>query len=129
VHIDRHTGRVLAQVSFDDYSPMAKFMAIGIALHQGDMGLWSAWLNVVFCLAVVFLCISGIVMWWQRRPARAGRLAAPRAPANVALWKSGAVVMLLVALAFPLSGAVLLAVLLLDALLLSRIPALKQRLN
>ena len=42
VHIDRHTGKVLVQVSFADYSPMAKFMAIGIALHQGDMGLWSA---------------------------------------------------------------------------------------
>jgi len=129
VHIDRHTGRVLAEVSFADYSPMAKFMAIGIALHQGDMGPWSAWLNVVFCLAVVFLCVSGVVMWWQRRPANAGRLVAPRAPANAALWKSGAGVMLLVALAFPLSGAVLLAVLLLDGLLLSRVPALRQRLN
>ncbi len=129
VHIDRHTGRVLAQVSFADYSPMAKFMAVGIALHQGDMGRWSAWLNAVFCLAVVFLCVSGTVMWWQRRPAKAGRLAAPRAPANAALWKSGAVVMLVVALAFPLSGAVLLSVLLLDALLLSRLPALRQRLN
>ena len=129
VHIDRHTGKVLAQVSFADYSPMAKFMAVGIALHQGDMGLWSAWLNVVFCLAVVFLCGSGIVMWWQRRPANAGRLAAPRVPANAALWKSGAVVMLVVALVFPLTGAVLLTVLLLDALLLSRLPALRQRLN
>lgn len=129
VHIDRHTGKVLAQVSFADYSPMAKFMAIGIALHQGDMGLWSAWLNVVFCGAVVFLCVSGTVIWWQRRPARAGRLVAPRAPANAALWKSGALVMLGVALAFPLTGAVLLAVLLLDALLLSRLPALRQRLN
>lgn len=129
VHIDRHTGKVLAQVSFADYSPMAKFMAVGTALHQGDLGLWSAWLNVVFCLAVVFLCVSGIVMWWQRRPAHAGRLAAPRAPANAALWKSGAGVMLLVAVAFPLTGAVLVAVLLLDGLLLSRLPALRQRLN
>ena len=38
-------------------------------------------------------------------------------------------VMLLVALAFPLTGAVLVAVLLLDGLLLSRLPALRQRLN
>lgn len=129
VHIDRHTGRVLAEARFADYSPMAKFMAVGIALHQGDMGLWSAWLNVVFCLAVVFLCVSGIVMWWKRRPANAGRLVAPRAPADAALWKTGAIVMLVVALAFPLSGAVLIGVLLLDGLLLSRIPALKQRLS
>lgn len=129
VHLDRYTGRVLAQVSFADYAPMAKFMAVGIALHQGDMGLWSAWLNVVFCLAVVFLCVSGVVMWWQRRPARVGRLMAPTAPADAALWKTGAFVMLLVAAAFPLSGAVLVGVLLLDGLLLSRLPALRQRLN
>ena len=118
-----------AEVSFADYSPMAQFMAVGIALHQGDLGLWSAWLNVVFCLAVVFVCVSGVVMWWKRRPVRAGRLVAPMAPADAALWKSGAVVMLLVAVAFPLSGAVLVGVLLLDALLLTRLPALKRRLS
>lgn len=129
VHIDRYTGRVLAEASFADYSPMAKFMAVGIALHQGDMGLVSAGVNVVFCLAVVFLCVSGTVMWWKRRPVNAGRLVAPRAPADAKLWKTGAVVMLVVALAFPLSGAVLVGVLLLDTLLLSRWPALKQRLN
>lgn len=129
LHLDRYTGRVLAQVSFAEYSPMAKFMAVGIALHQGDMGLWSAWLNVVFCLAVVFLCVSGVVMWWKRRPAEVGRLMAPAAPADATLWKTGAVVMLLVAAAFPLSGAVLVGVLLLDALLLTRLPALKQRLS
>ena len=129
VHLDQYTGRVLAEAAFADYSPMAKLMAVGIALHQGDMGLWSAWANVLFCLAVLFLCVSGIVMWWKRRPANAGRLVAPRAPADAALWKTGAVVMLAVALAFPLSGAVLVAVLLLDGLLISRIPALKQRLN
>lgn len=129
VHLDRYTGRVLAEASFADYSPMAKFMAVGIALHQGDMGLLSAWVNVVFCLGVVFLCVSGIVMWWKRRPANAGRLVAPRAPADAALWKTGAVVMLVVAMAFPLSGAVLVGVLLLDRLLLSRVPALRQRLG
>ena len=129
MHIDRYTGRLLAEVSFEDYAPMAKFMAVGVALHQGDLGLLSAWANVLFCLAVVFLCVSGTVMWWKRRPANAGRLMAPRAPANAALWKTGAVVMLVVALAFPLSGAVLLSVLLLDGLLLSRLPALKQRLS
>lgn len=129
VHLDRYTGRVLAQVSFADYSPMAKVMAIGIALHQGDMGLWSAWLNVIFCLAVVFLCISGIVMWWKRRPASAGRLVAPRVPANAARWKTGALVMLAVALLFPMSGAVLVTVLLLDTLLISRVPAFRQRLS
>lgn len=125
VHIDRHTGRVLAEASFADYAPLAKAMAVGIAFHQGDLGLWSAWLNVLFCLAIVFLCVSGTVMWWRRRPAGAGRLAAPPVPAHAARWKTGAVVMLATALLFPLSGAVLAGVLLLDWLLISRWPALK----
>jgi uncharacterized iron-regulated membrane protein len=124
VHVDRFSGRVIAEVGFADYSPMAKGMAVGIAFHQGDMGLWNATLNLLFCAGVVFLCVSGMVMWWKRRPAGSGwRMVAPPAPRNLPLWKGGAVVMCAVALAFPLSGAVLLAVWLLDWLVASCRPA------
>lgn len=129
VHVDRTTGRILAQAGYADYAPVAKAMAVGIALHQGDVGLWSACANVVFCLAVLALCGSGVVMWWKRRPQGSGRLAAPSPPAPSPLWKGGALVMLLTALAFPLAGGVLLAVLLLDWLLISRISALKLALS
>ncbi|AOF85287.1 pepSY-associated TM helix family protein [Hydrogenophaga sp. RAC07] len=129
VHVDQHSGRVIAEAAFDGYSLVAKGMAVGIALHQGDMGLWNAALNLLFCAATVFLCVSGIVMWWKRRPAHSGRLAAPPVPRDLPLWKGGALVMCLVALVFPLSGAVLLAVLLLDWLVLARLPALKIRLS
>lgn len=129
VHVDRYTGRVLAEAAFADYSLMAKAMAVGIALHQGDMGVLSALANVGFCLAIVLLCVSGMVMWWVRRPQGSGRLAAPSLPAQAPLWKGGAVVMLLTGLAFPLAGGVLLTVLLLDWLLISRLPALKAALS
>ena len=33
------------------------------------MGLWNTVLNTLFCLAIIFLAISGVVMWWMRRPA------------------------------------------------------------
>lgn len=120
---------MLAEAAFADYSLVAKAMAIGIALHQGDVGLWSALANVVFCLAIVLLCVSGIIMWWIRRPQGRARLGAPMAPPQVALWKGGAVVMLIAALAFPLAGAVLLAAIVLDWLLVSRVPALKTLLS
>lgn len=129
VHVDRYTGRILAQAAYADYSPIAKAMAVGIALHQGDVGLWSAWANVLFCLAVVLLCVSGIVMWWLRRPKGSGRLAAPSVPSPGPLWKGGALVMLLTALAFPLAGGVLLTALLLDWLLISRVSTLKTALS
>lgn len=129
VHVDRYTGRVLAEAAFADYSVVAKLMAIGIALHQGDVGLWSALANVVFCLAIVLLCVSGVVMWWIRRPTGSGRLAAPSVPAQSPLWKGGAVVMLLTGLAFPLAGGVMLLAVLLDYAVVSRWPALKTALS
>jgi uncharacterized iron-regulated membrane protein len=129
VHVDRYTGRVLADVAFADYSVVAKGMAIGIALHQGDIGLWSAWANILACLAIVLLCVSGIVMWWVRRPQGSGRLVAPAVPAQAPLWKTGALVMVITGLAFPLAGGVLLAVVVLDWVLISRVPALKNVLS
>lgn len=129
VHVDRYSGRVLAEAAYADYPLLAKGMAVGIALHQGDLGLWNAILNVLFCAAIVFLCVSGIVMWWKRRPARSSRLVAPPVPRELPLWKGGALVMCAVALAFPLTGAVLLAVLLLDGLVVSRLPSLQAALR
>ena len=129
VHIDRYTGKVLAEAAFADYSLIAKGMAIGIALHQGDVGLWSAWANVVFCLLIVLLCVSGVVMWWKRRPSGSKRLVAPALPANLPLWRTGALVMLVTGMAFPLAGAVLLAVVLLDWLVVSRLRPLKAALS
>lgn len=129
VHIDRYTGRVLADVAFADYSVVAKGMAIGIALHQGDIGLWSAWANIVACLAIVLLCVSGVVMWWIRRPAGSGRLVAPSVPAQTPLWKGGAIVMVLTGLAFPLAGGMMLAAIVLDYVLISRWPQLKAALS
>ncbi|WP_216825384.1 PepSY domain-containing protein [Kiloniella sp. EL199] len=129
VHVDQYTGKILGEVGYEDYSLMAKSMAVGIALHQGDMGWWNTILNTLFCLAVIFLCISGIVMWWIRRPKGAGRLVAPPLPKNLPLWKGAVFIMLLLSLAFPLVGLTLLGVLAIDLLILSQLPFMKRAFN
>jgi uncharacterized iron-regulated membrane protein len=126
VHIDQYTGRILADVRYGDYTPAAKAMAVGIALHEGQVGLWNFALNALFCVAIVFACISGVVMWWKRRPEGAVRLAAPPLPADVPMVKGVILVALTLSLAFPMLGVTLLAVLALDVLVLSPIPALKR---
>ncbi|MFP8833010.1 PepSY-associated TM helix domain-containing protein [Hydrogenophaga sp. XSHU_21] len=70
VHLDRYSGRVLADIRYEDYGPLAKTMAVATALHQGDLGWWNALLNLMVCLAVALLCVAGVAMWWKRRPAR-----------------------------------------------------------
>jgi len=126
VHVDQYSGEILAEVSFADYGLAAKSMAVGIALHQGDMGLWNTILNTIFCLLMVFLCVSGVVMWWKRRPSGALRLAAPPLPVDLPLWKGAVFIALLLSLAFPLVGLTLLAAMALDLLVLSRIPPLRR---
>jgi uncharacterized iron-regulated membrane protein len=126
LHLDQYTGKVLADVRYADYSPYAKMMAWGIALHEGDMGNWNLVLNTLFCLSVVFIAVSGLVMWWKRRPAGAFRLAAPPLPADLPLWKGAVLVGLFVALAFPLVGITLVVVIAIDLLVLSWMPAVKR---
>ncbi|MEX0300932.1 MAG: PepSY domain-containing protein, partial [Leisingera sp.] len=129
IHIDQHTGKILADVKFEDYSWAGKSMAVGIPFHMGLMGTWNFVLNVVFCLAVIFVSLSGVVMWLKRRPAGAARLAAPPVPADLPFWKGALLIGLFTSLAFPLVGITLLAVLAFDVLLVSNIPAMKRALT
>jgi uncharacterized iron-regulated membrane protein len=129
IHIDQYTGHVLADIAYADYSAWAKLMAYGIAFHEGDMGDWNLALNTVFCLAMIFLPVSGLVMWWKRRPARAARLAAPPAVQGQAFWWGAAALVVVLGAAFPLGGAAILAIVLLDLILLRRMPALKRALS
>lgn len=115
VHVDQYTGKILATVDYKDYPALGKAMAVGIALHEGQTGLWNIIANILFCLSVITICISGIVMWWARRPA--GALGSPlyaretKIPAGILLLG------LVIALGFPLGGAAILAFAVIDFLL------------
>lgn len=125
VHIDQYTGKILAQVGFADYSLAGKSMAVGISLHEGQLGMWNVVANIAFCGVVVFVCVSGVVVWWKRRPAGALRLAAPPKPVGVPL-RGVALIALVLGVAFPMLGLTLLAVLLVDFLVLQNVPAMKR---
>lgn len=129
LHLDRYSGKVLADVRFADYSTYGQAMAVGIAFHEGDLGVWNIAFNTAFCLLVLFVCVSGAVMWWKRRPDGAARLAAPPMPRDLPMWKGAVVLMLALSFAFPMAGLTLLVVMALDLLLVSRLPALKRALS
>jgi uncharacterized iron-regulated membrane protein len=127
VHVDQYTGRVLANVAFADYSLAGKAMAVGIPLHMGLIGLWNFILNTIVCLSVIFLCVSGVAMWWLRRPKGAAlRVFAPKTPDDLPHWRGAMILMLFLSLAFPLVGITLLTVLALDYILVKRVPALRK---
>ena len=119
VHVDQYTGKILADVKFADYPFFGKAMAVGIALHEGQLGWWNVILNALFALSVIFACVSGVVMWWKRRPH--GELGAPRYPRDYRLTIGVAVIAVLVGLAFPLGGLAIVTFAIIDFLLPKRL--------
>ncbi len=118
IHIDQYSGKVLADIRFADYSLAGKAMAAGVAFHQGNLGLWNTILNTLYCLFVVFMCLSGVVMWWKRRPA--GRLGAPRYPRDYRIPRGILGIAVAVSLAFPLTGIAIAVFAVIDFLLPAR---------
>lgn len=103
-HIDQYTGEVLVDVTWADYSPFAKFMAAGVSLHQGDVSVVNKILNVVFCVAFITISITGVVMWWIRRPSGKTRVGIPPRFESDGIWKVGAITLAMVAVFFPLAA-------------------------
>jgi uncharacterized iron-regulated membrane protein len=106
IHVDQYTGKILAEVGFADYSIGGKSMAIGIALHEGQLGWWNIALNAAFCLLVLLVAASGVVMWWKRRPT--GSMSAPLYPKDYTVPKPAFVLGAALALAFPMGGLAIL---------------------
>ncbi|QIB32850.1 PepSY-associated TM helix domain-containing protein [Ancylobacter pratisalsi] len=113
VHLDQYSGKPLIDMSYADYGPAAKAMEWGINVHMGqEFGLANQLFMLALCLAVIVMSVSAGAMWWKRRPA--GSLGVPPAPADRAVMRGLIAMMAVVGLIFPLVGASLLVMVLLD---------------
>lgn len=130
VHVDQYGGDVVSSYGFADYPVLAKVVSQGIGLHEGrSFGLVSFWGAALSCALVIFLCVSGPLMWWRRRPKKSGTVAAPRGRMPLRSTPLLAVGIVVLGIFLPLFGASLLVVLLLDQLVLRRIPRLETWFN
>ena len=120
VHFDQYSGALLTEVTWQDYSPFAKAMAAGVSLHQGDLSIWNKIANLLFCFIFILISITGVVMWWLRRPATQTRLGAPPRFEQDGIWKAGLATLVVIGLVFPLAGGTIVLALLIDWLLVSR---------
>lgn len=113
LHLDQYSGAVLADVRWKDYGAVARTVETGVMLHEGKLfGLANQLLMLLVCLLILFGAVSGLVLWWMRRPP--GRFGVPPLRHDLPRWKAAVVVMALLGIAFPLVGASLLLIGLLD---------------
>ena len=112
LYFDRHRGTLIREVAYRDYGWAAQAIELGVQLHMGNyFGLANQLVMLATCVAIVILVVSGVVMWWKRRPS--GRLAAPPRVPQARL--RGAVAILVAgAIAFPLFGVSLVVAALVD---------------
>ena len=117
LHVDQYTGTVLADVRWQHYSNVARATEMGVMLHEGKLfGPLNQIVMLLVCLMILLSSVSGLVIWWKRRPQ--GGLGVPPLRHDLPTWKTGVAIMLALAIAFPLVGASLIAVWGLDRLLL-----------
>lgn len=112
LYIDQYSGKILGDVRFADYGVAAKAVELGVQIHMGNyFGRLNQIIMLLPCIGIVFLCISGPLMWWKRRPK--GKLAAPK-PIAAPTARVLALIVIALGVVFPLAGASLLCVLILD---------------
>lgn len=114
IYIDQYSGHVLGDVSYADYGWLAKSVELGVQLHMGNyFGRANQIVMLIPCIGIVVMCVTGPYMWWRRRPK--GQLAAPRAISPPSL-KTITFIVTGLGIAFPLAGASLVVVLIVDTL-------------
>ena len=114
VHLDQYSGKVLFDMQLKDLGLFGRLAEWGVSIHMGQaFGLANQLVLLASLVAMVGLVVSGLTMWWKRRPA--GSLGAPRLPAGaVAPW--GLVAIAVAAgLFFPMVGISMLAFAVIEA--------------
>ncbi|MDB5347224.1 MAG: peptidase [Schlesneria sp.] len=115
--IDQYTGNVMSTTTTEQLEPMVRLLAIAVSLHQGKtFGLTSKVIAFVTCLVLMGLSVTGIWMWWVRRPK--GQTGFPsRLPTRIPGWLW--CVIAGISVAFPAVGASLVVIISVEVILSS----------
>lgn len=116
LYVDGVTGAVKSDIRYAQYGWGAKAFEWGIFTHQGTQyGQINRIVMLAGCIAVWLLGISGLMMWWKRRPSKQGlKLGAPVAPPGPRVRAAVLGIVIPLCILYPLTGLSLLAALALD---------------
>ncbi len=119
VHLDQYSGKPLIDMSYSDYGPLGKVLEWGINVHMGQQfGLANQIVLLAACVGIVLLAVSAGIMWWKRRPR--GSLGVPPLPQDKRVLRGLLALLAIGGILFPLVGASLLVMLVLDLIVQSR---------
>ncbi len=112
LQLDARSGAVRTRVVWSDFPAIARFVALGVDLHEGTFfGRANQVFNTIVASALIWLSITGFIGWYRRRP-HGGVAAPPKRELRYPRTLLAAAVML--CLLLPLLGASVVAIALLD---------------
>lgn len=123
--LDPATGRVLTQSRFHDRPVIDQAVDYGVAAHEGHLfGLANQLLNLAMAIGLITLSVSGVVMWWKRKPQDA--LGAPPVLPSPPIAIGFVALLVCLGVVLPMLGLSILAVLAVETLVLRRLPAARR---
>lgn len=113
IHLDQYSGTPLLDMHYADYGPLGRWLEFSINVHLGQQfGLVNQLVLLAACIAIILLAVSAGIMWWKRRPQR--EMGVPPLPADKRVFRGLIAILAIGGLIFPLVGASLIVMLLLD---------------
>jgi uncharacterized iron-regulated membrane protein len=118
--LDRKTGAILSRADFNSKPWLDRVISTGIAVHEGQLFGVANQLVSLFTPAGLFtLSISGLIMWWRRKPAEA--LGAPVSHGRVRFSVGLIALMVALGIYFPFLGGSMILVAVIEHFVLKRI--------
>lgn len=117
-------GSLIDRQTFSDKHPIDQTIGVLIAAHEGQLFGWvNQLIGLITGLALVILCLSAGIMWFKYRPN--DRLGAPEALPNQAIGLGLAASIIGLGLFLPLFGLSLILVIIVERLILRRLPKMR----
>jgi len=117
--LDPETGAILKRTDFSSKPWLDRAIGTGIAAHEGALfGVANQMVSLFTTVGLVTLSLSGLAMWWRRRPE--STLGAP-VPLRRVRWSAGLIGLLIAfGVYFPFLGGSMIVVLLVERFVLRR---------
>ncbi len=122
--VDGATGDIVSRDEFKDKHLIDRIVSTGIAAHEGQLFGWpNQLLGLITAGGLILMSVSGVILWWKRR--EQGVLGAPKIALSPRFSWSLITLIVLFGVYLPLFGTSLIAMLLIERLILRRIPGVR----
>ena len=83
LYLNQFTGATITNATAAADGALSRLTSFGIAMHMGNQLGWLTRISAtVACLGVLLSVLTGLLMWWKRRPSGRSGLPGPASPAT-----------------------------------------------